>query len=189
VAGTTLWYNGPSSDTGRQSYILHADNGTPGVLDCQDAHTVTAVIPALTITKQVAVVGGGLAVPGATLDYLVQVTKHLREPGKPVVITDNRTQRGAGGAHLTYWKRDHERLANGVSAAGKSSPRTTRRPTDRWHPRDDRPALPRTLGSTLAAGTISPHRRRNVEHSPADSKCSVSITVWRNRRCARSRVH
>jgi len=57
VAGTTLWYNGPSSDTGRQTYTCTLTNGTPGVLDCQDAHTVTAVIPAVTITKQVTVVG------------------------------------------------------------------------------------------------------------------------------------
>src|SRR5216684_1273715 len=60
VAGTTLWYNGPSSDTGRQSYTCTLTNGTPGVLDCQDAHTVTAVIPAVTITKQVTVVGSVL---------------------------------------------------------------------------------------------------------------------------------
>jgi len=68
VAGTTLWYNGPSSDTGRQSYTCTLTNGTPGVLDCQDAHTVKAVIPAVTVTKQVTVVGGGRALPGATLD-------------------------------------------------------------------------------------------------------------------------
>src|SRR5215467_2674724 len=57
VAGTTLWYNGPSSDAGRQSYTCTLTNGTPGVLDCQDAHTVTAFIPAVTTTKQVTVVG------------------------------------------------------------------------------------------------------------------------------------
>src|SRR6266852_2549031 len=100
VAGTTLWYNGPSSDTGRQSYTCTLTNGTPGVLDCQDAHTVTVVIPALTITKQVAVGGGGLAVPGATLDYLVHVTNTSANPVNPVVITDNLNAAGAGA--LTY---------------------------------------------------------------------------------------
>src|SRR5438034_1969526 len=51
VAGTTLWYNGPSSDTGRQSYTCTLTNGTPGVLDCQDAHRVTVPISAVTLTK------------------------------------------------------------------------------------------------------------------------------------------
>src|SRR4029077_7697735 len=87
VAGATQWYSGPSSDTGRQSYTCTLTNGTPGVLDCQDAHTVTAVIPAVTITKQVTVVGGGLAVPGATLDYLVHVTNTSANPVNRVVIT------------------------------------------------------------------------------------------------------
>src|SRR5260370_6061975 len=59
VAGTTLWYNGPSSDTGRQSYTRTLTHGTPRVLDCQDAHTVTAVIPAVAITTQRAPARGG----------------------------------------------------------------------------------------------------------------------------------
>src|SRR5262252_4855352 len=100
VAGTTLWYNGPSSDTGRQSYTCTLTNGTRGVLDCQDAHTVTAVIPAVTITKQVTAVGGGAAAPGATLDYLVHVTNASANPASPVVITDDLNAAGAGA--LTY---------------------------------------------------------------------------------------
>src|SRR2546429_6256627 len=51
--------------------------------------SVTVVIPAVTITKQVTVVGGGPAVPGATLDYLVHVTNTSANPVNPVVITDN----------------------------------------------------------------------------------------------------
>src|SRR5262249_46603759 len=70
VAGATQWYNGPSSDTGRQTSTCTLTNGTPGVLDCQDAHTVTVTAAAVTITKQVTVVGGGSAAPGATLEYL-----------------------------------------------------------------------------------------------------------------------
>src|SRR5262249_59071347 len=70
VAGATQWYNGPSSDTGRQTSTCTLTNGTPGVLDCQDAHTVTVTTAAVTITKQVTVVGGGTAAPGATLEYL-----------------------------------------------------------------------------------------------------------------------
>src|SRR5690349_3246178 len=48
VAGATQWYNGPSSNPGRQSVTCALTNGTPGVLDCQDAHTVTVVAGALT---------------------------------------------------------------------------------------------------------------------------------------------
>src|SRR5260370_41725917 len=99
VAGTTLWYSGPSSDTGRQSYTCTLTNGTPGVLDCQGAHTVTAVIPAVTITKQVTVVGAGLAVPGATLDYLLHVTNTSPNPVNPSATTDNLN--AAGGRALT----------------------------------------------------------------------------------------
>src|SRR5258708_39081340 len=96
VAGTTLWYNGPSSDTGRQSYTCTLTNGTPGVLDCQDAHTVTAVIPALTITKQVAVVGGGLAVPGAPLDYLRHPPHPSPNPANPLATPTHLNAARAG---------------------------------------------------------------------------------------------
>src|SRR6516162_7629971 len=51
VAGATQWYNGPSSNSGRLSYTCTLTNGTPGVLDCQDAHTVTVPVSALTLTK------------------------------------------------------------------------------------------------------------------------------------------
>src|SRR5260370_21491475 len=70
VAGTTLWYNGPSRDTGRQSYTCTLTNGTPGVLHCQNAHTVTAGSPAGTITKHVNGGGCRAALPG----------RHLRCP-------------------------------------------------------------------------------------------------------------
>src|SRR5262244_616314 len=116
VAGTTLWYNGPSSDAGRQSYTCTLTNGTPGVLDCQDAHTVTAVIPAVTITKQVTAVGGGAVVPGGQLDYLVHVTNTSANPVNPVVITDNLNAAGA----LTYvaGTATMNGSPNGVSVAG-----------------------------------------------------------------------
>src|SRR5229473_1628779 len=118
VAGTTLWYSGPNSDTGRQSYTCTLTNGTPGVLDCQDAHTVTAVIPVVTITKQVTVVGGGPAAPGATLDYLVHVTNTSANPVNPVVITDNLNAAGAGALTYVAGTATMNGSPNGVSAAG-----------------------------------------------------------------------
>jgi fimbrial isopeptide formation D2 family protein/uncharacterized repeat protein (TIGR01451 family) len=100
VAGATQWYNGPSSDTTRQSSTCTLTNGTPGVLDCQDAHTVTVTSGAVTITKQVTVVGGGPAAPGASVNYLVHVTNTSANPVSPVVITDDLNAAGAGA--LTY---------------------------------------------------------------------------------------
>jgi uncharacterized repeat protein (TIGR01451 family) len=100
VAGVTQWYTGPASDTGRLTSTCMLTNGTPGVLDCQDAHTVTVTTAGLTITKQVTVVGGGSAAPGGTLDYLVHVANTSANPASLVVITDDLNAAGAGA--LTY---------------------------------------------------------------------------------------
>src|SRR5439155_25947336 len=61
VAGAIQWFNGDSSNPNRKASTRTLTDGTPGVLDFQDAHTVTVVISALAITKQVSVVGGGAA--------------------------------------------------------------------------------------------------------------------------------
>jgi uncharacterized repeat protein (TIGR01451 family) len=100
VAGATQWYTGPSSDTNRQTSTCTLTNGTPGVLDCQDAHTVTVTSAAVTITKQVTVVGGGPPAPGAALDYLVHVANNSPNPVSPLVITDDLNAAGPGA--LTY---------------------------------------------------------------------------------------
>jgi fimbrial isopeptide formation D2 family protein/uncharacterized repeat protein (TIGR01451 family) len=118
VAGATQWYNGPSSNTGRLSYTCTLTNGTPGVLDCQDAHTVTVVPPTLTITKQVTVVGGGPAVPGATLDYLVHVTNTSANPVTPVVITDDLNAVGPGVLTYVAGTATLNGTPNGVSVSG-----------------------------------------------------------------------
>src|SRR5262245_36463432 len=118
VAGATQWFNGPSSATTRQSYTCTLTNGTPGVADCQDAHTVTVAISAVTITKQVTVVGGGPAVPGATLDYLVHVTNTSANPVTPVVITDNLNEAGAGARRYVAGSATMNGSPNGVSVAG-----------------------------------------------------------------------
>src|SRR5262249_36550295 len=64
------------------------------------AHTVTVVVPGLAITKQVSVVGGGAAMPGGQLDYLVHVTNVSTNPATSVVITDD--LRSAGAGRLTF---------------------------------------------------------------------------------------
>src|SRR5258705_8541092 len=70
VAGAVQWFNADSSVTTRQAFTRTLTDGTPGILDFQDAHTVTVVITAIAITKQVSVVGGGAAQPRGQLDYL-----------------------------------------------------------------------------------------------------------------------
>src|SRR6266404_4302739 len=179
VAGTTLWYNGPSSDTGRQTYTCTLTNGTPGVLDCQDAHTVTAVIPAVTITKQVTVVGGGLAVPGATLDYLVHVTNTSANPVNPVVITDNLNAAGAGALTYVAGSAAMNGSPNGVSASGNvitANYSATYGPLAPGGTIDLR--FRATLGSTLAAGTIITNTGVVTWNTPPQTaSASVSITV------------
>jgi large repetitive protein len=179
VAGTTLWYNGPSSDTGRQSYTCTLTNGTPGVLDCQDAHTVTVVIPAVTITKQVTVVGGGRALPGATLDYLVHVTNTSANPVNPVVITDNLNAAGTGALIYVPGTATMNGSPNGVSVAANvitANYSATYGPLAPGGTIDLR--FRAALGSTLAAGTIVTNTGVVTWNTPPQTaRASVSITI------------
>src|SRR5262249_7443429 len=100
VAGAIQWFDaGPSVST-RKASTRTLTNGTPGVLDFQDAHSVTVVVNALNITKKVSVVGGSAAMPGGQLDYLVHVTNVSTNPVTPVVITDDLSTAGVG--RLTF---------------------------------------------------------------------------------------
>ncbi len=100
VAGAVQWFNGDSSVSTRVAFTRTLTDGTPGVLDFQDAHTVTVVNITLAITKQVSVVGGGAALPGGQLDYLVHVTNVSTNAAPSVVITDDLSTAGAG--RLTF---------------------------------------------------------------------------------------
>jgi uncharacterized repeat protein (TIGR01451 family) len=154
IAGATQWYNGPSSNAGRLSYTCTLTNGTPGVLDCQDAHTVTVVPPTLTITKQVTVVGGGPAVPGATLDYLVHVTNTSANPVTPVVITDDLNAVGPGVLTYVAGTATLNGTPNGVSVSGNvitANYSATYGPLAPAATIDLR--FRATLGSTLVGGT------------------------------------
>src|SRR5215469_1547199 len=100
VAGAIQWFAADPSVSTRIPSTRTLTDGTPGVLDFQDAHTVTVVVNPLTITKQVSVVGGGPALPGGQLDYLVHVTSISTSPVSPVVITDDLSTAGPG--RLTF---------------------------------------------------------------------------------------
>src|SRR5437868_6751563 len=100
VAGAIQWFDGNNNTVNRKTFTGPLTNGTPGILDNQDAHTVTVVVAGLAITKQVSVVGGGAALPGGQLDYLVHVTNASTSPATSVVITDDLSSAGAG--RLTF---------------------------------------------------------------------------------------
>ncbi|HEV2476886.1 MAG TPA: SdrD B-like domain-containing protein, partial [Candidatus Dormibacteraeota bacterium] len=100
IAGAVQWFDADSSVSTRQAFNRTLTDGTPGILDFQDAHTVTVVIITIAITKQVSVVGGGAAMSGGQLDYLVHVTNVSTNPATSVVITDDLSTAGAG--RLTF---------------------------------------------------------------------------------------
>src|SRR5258707_4546878 len=100
IAGAVQWFDADSSVSTRQAFNRTLTDGTPGILDFQDAHTVTVVIITIAITKQVSVVGGGAALPGGQLDYLVHVTNVSTNPAASVVITDDLSS--ARACRLTF---------------------------------------------------------------------------------------
>ena len=124
IAGATQWFNGDSSVTTRKTYAGPLTNGTPNVADNQDAHTVTVggsgSPQQLSITNQVSVVGGGPAVPGAQLNYLVHVVNNGVAPATSVVITDDLN--GSQPGQLTYvnLSATMNSAAAGVSFAGST---------------------------------------------------------------------
>jgi large repetitive protein len=83
---------------------------------------VAVVIPGLAITKQVNVVGGGPALPGAQLDYLVHVTNPTNNPpnfqASTVVITDDLSSAGAGLLTLVSPAPTMNGSATGVTIVG-----------------------------------------------------------------------
>jgi uncharacterized repeat protein (TIGR01451 family)/fimbrial isopeptide formation D2 family protein len=83
---------------------------------------VAVVVPGLAITKQVNVVGGGAALPGAQLDYLVHVTNPTNNPpnfaASTVVITDDISSAGAGRLTLVNPAPTMNGAATGVTVVG-----------------------------------------------------------------------
>jgi len=79
---------------------------------------VVVVVPGLAITKQVAVVGGGPALQGGQLDYLVHVTNVSTTAATPVVITDNLNSAGAGRLTFVNPAATMNNSTNGVTIAG-----------------------------------------------------------------------
>jgi uncharacterized repeat protein (TIGR01451 family) len=179
VAGATQWYTGPASDTSRQTSTCTLTNGTPGVLDCQDAHTVTVTTAGVTITKQVTVVGGGSAAPGGTLDYLVHVTNTSPNPANPVVITDDLNAAGPGALTYVAGTATVNGSVTGVLVTGNvitANYSATYGPLAPGGTIDLR--FRATLGSTLATGTIVTNTGVVTwDNPPQSASASVSIQL------------
>jgi uncharacterized repeat protein (TIGR01451 family) len=83
---------------------------------------VVVVIPGLEITKLVSVVGGGAALPGGQLDYLVHVTNPSNNPpnfqASSVVITDDLNSAGVGRLTLVNPAPTMNGLTTGVTVVG-----------------------------------------------------------------------
>ena len=83
---------------------------------------VVQVVPGLAITKQVTVVGGGAALPGGQLDYVVHVTNPSNNPpnsaAPSVVITDDLSSAGVGRLTLVNPAPTMNGATTGVTVAG-----------------------------------------------------------------------
>jgi uncharacterized repeat protein (TIGR01451 family) len=78
VAGAIRWFNGDTSNTGRQTYTRTLTNGTVGTLDHEDAHTVTVALSGYFFEKTVADLTSGAnpaltAAPGDRLRYTLRI--------------------------------------------------------------------------------------------------------------------
>ena len=118
VAGVTDWYGFDTSTPGDQGrhYARVVTDGTPGVLDHQDAFSTNG--QALTITKQVSVVGGGAAIAGATLEYLVTVRNDAMVPATGVYVMDDLDEALPGQLLYVDQSALLNGTANGISVAG-----------------------------------------------------------------------
>jgi uncharacterized repeat protein (TIGR01451 family) len=92
VAGATKWFSADSSSASRNEYDRTLTNGTRGVLDFQDAFTVTTNSPVLTFTKTVFDMttgqSGPIARPGDTLKYTLTIQNSGAAGASNFSITD-----------------------------------------------------------------------------------------------------
>jgi len=112
------------------SGVVNFGNGgiTPGghaFFTLEGAHLtkiVAVVIPGLAITKQVTVVGGGTALPGSQLDYVVHVNNPTNNPpnfeAATVVLTDDLNSAGVGRLTLVNPAPTMNGSATGVTVVG-----------------------------------------------------------------------
>jgi large repetitive protein len=94
VAGATQWFSASSSSAGRREYDGPLTNGTPGVLDNQDAYTITATDQGYYFLKSVDDLTTGAypataAFPGDRLRYTLQIQNYNIPPLNNITVTDD----------------------------------------------------------------------------------------------------
>jgi uncharacterized repeat protein (TIGR01451 family) len=94
VAGATRWFSASSSETGRREYNRSLTDGTPLVLDFQDAFTITATDQGYYFLKSVDDLTTGAypataAFPGDRLRYTLQIQNYNIPPLNNITATDD----------------------------------------------------------------------------------------------------
>jgi uncharacterized repeat protein (TIGR01451 family) len=117
-AGTLISNQAVVTSTGQPNLLTDGD-GNPAN-GPQPTVVVVGAGQQLSITKQVLVVGGGPAVPGATLEYLVTVANIAAVPAFSVVITDNLDASVPGQLAYVPGTAVMNGSAAGVSVAGST---------------------------------------------------------------------
>jgi hypothetical protein len=87
VAGATQWFNGDTSNTNRVAFDRTLTNGTPGVADHEDAHTVTVALHGYFFEKSVANLTTGVN-PAATAAAGERLRYTLRLQSTDVPLSD-----------------------------------------------------------------------------------------------------
>ncbi len=93
IAGATEWFSAESASPDRRTYTRALTDGTVGVLDHEDAHTVTVGLPAYLFEKTVMNVTSGAdpattATPGDRLRYRLRIENLGDEPLANLTLVD-----------------------------------------------------------------------------------------------------
>ena len=115
----TLIVNQATVHTVELPDLLTDGDGNPAN-GAQPTVVVVGAVQALSITKQVTVVGGGPALPGSTLEYLVTVTNFAAVPALSVDITDDLAASAPGQLAYVPGSATMNGSAAGVTVTGST---------------------------------------------------------------------
>jgi uncharacterized repeat protein (TIGR01451 family) len=115
----TLIVNQAVAHTVELPDLLTDGDGNPAN-GAQPTVVVVGAVQALSITKQVSVVGGGPALPGSQVEYLVTVTNFAAVPAQNVVITDDLSASAPGQLAYVPGSGTMNGAVTGVTFAGST---------------------------------------------------------------------
>jgi uncharacterized repeat protein (TIGR01451 family) len=108
IAGATRWFSANISyAAGRREYVRTITDGTPGILDFQDAYTITAALSGYYFQKTVKDLTTGTnpataAFPGDRLHYTLLLQNFTWPPLNGITITDNLPAGLGSISNVTY---------------------------------------------------------------------------------------